>query len=43
MRKERRNRKQMKYDLMRSYSGMEAKVSQMTKDIYKRKPYAVAH
>lgn len=43
MRKERRNRKQMKYDLMRSYSGMEAKVSQKAKDIFKRKPYAAAH
>ena len=43
MRKERRTRKQMKYDLMRSYSGMEAKVvSQKAKDIFKRKPYAVA-
>lgn len=41
MRKERRTRKQIKNDLMRSYSGMEAKVDEKAKEIFKRKPYAV--
>lgn len=40
IRKERRSRKQIKNDLMRSYAGMESKVNARARDIFKRKPYA---
>ena len=42
MRKERRNRKQIKNDMIRYYSSMESKVDPKAKEIYKRKPYKVA-
>ena len=39
MRRERRTRKQIKNDLIRNYSGMEAKVDEKAREIFKKKPY----
>lgn len=43
MRKERRSRKRIKADLMRSYYTMESKVDPRAKEVFKRKPYAAVH
>ena len=40
MQKERRSRKRIKADMMRSYYIMESKVDAKAKEIFKRKPYA---
>lgn len=43
MRRERRNRRQIKFDTIRNYSSMEAKVNEKAKEIFKRKPYVTLH
>ena len=43
MRKERRSRKRIKADLMKSYYSMESKVDPRAREIFKRKPYAAVH
>ena len=43
MRKERRSRKRIKADLMRSYYSMESKVDAKAREVFKRKPYTAAH
>ena len=43
MRKERRSRKRIKADLMKSYYTMESKVDPRAKEVFKRKPYAAVH
>lgn len=43
MRKERRSRKRIKADLMRSYYTMEVKVDAKAREIFRRKPYTAIH
>lgn len=40
MRKERRSRKQIKYDIKLQYYKMETSVSEKAVEIFKRKPYS---
>lgn len=43
MRKERRSRRRIKADLMRSYYTMESRVDAKAREVFKRKPYASVH
>lgn len=43
MRKERRSRKRIKADLMRSYYSMESRVDEKAKAVFRRRPYTSVH